>query len=263
MSLPEWTNSLRQDESRLSFLDLAIEIREQIYDASLVDARCSIIDCHSDVSQHHDGLSLKALSLCRQTRAEVAKVCSRKTFEGHASLTTYRRLHIINYEVMERTELPIARSVPPALAMYITSLAYTVRCGQLWGDPLCLVSLHVHLHYWIVRIAKQIRDVFPASRNVTFVLLHDTSNVDLVNERSDEKIEELGKASESAKVAVYEHVTNFWRNTHRLHWGDVPDWVELKFEPRYIETHTVLPRVVVDLGEIWEMLKKERGAERE
>jgi len=38
----------------------------------------------------------------------------------------------------------------------------------------------------------------------------------------------------------------------------VPDWVELEFSPRFVETTDTIHKHKVDLAEIWKILRKER-----
>jgi hypothetical protein len=190
MPLPEWAPSARINDSRISFLDLALELREQIYEEVLV---LSEIRQPTDAAVEEWKLNfsnmairrlaqakaekvikpnLRILRVCRQTRAEASNVfLSRNTFATRDALKGFLR----NYpqdnmsEIQKTNEEIIKKAVRPSYMEHVTQLKFKVFCNQ---ESVIYGYRNTHIQPWTGDFGEFIEKTSPAMKKATFVLDH-------------------------------------------------------------------------------------------
>ncbi|KAF2804078.1 uncharacterized protein BDZ99DRAFT_546014 [Mytilinidion resinicola] len=173
--LHTWKESSKIDPSRNSFLDLPLELREQVYEKLLVDP--------SDIGvawirvpwfrafPPADGF--RVLELCRQTTAEAYNVfLTRNTFAQWSirgpDLRGIARSLGEAEEDLKQDENTIIGVLPFHYALYITKLKLRV----LLDSKEVPANTRVRVSPWAGRMKDVLLKEFPAMKKITFVLDH-------------------------------------------------------------------------------------------
>ncbi|KAF2496479.1 hypothetical protein BU16DRAFT_526926 [Lophium mytilinum] len=159
MPLPKWSQSLRSDDSRISFLDLALELREQIYEAMLV---VPVIYPPTDEYPWAPKPNLNILAVCRQTRAEASKVfATRNIFTTGGKLIGCAGKD--RFEAVVENLGYISETVQARWVENVAFLKFVVDFR--WVAPSAKLT-----RPWIGKTGTFIQETFPAIKKVTFIL---------------------------------------------------------------------------------------------
>ncbi|KAF2813598.1 uncharacterized protein BDZ99DRAFT_474231 [Mytilinidion resinicola] len=170
MPLPKWSQSSRVDESRISFLDLALELREQIYEAIVVVPEIRPL---TDGTPLEHKPNLNVLAVCRQTRAEASKVfVTRNTFTTcrvlQGSEYTLDRLDVAVLQNMES----VVKAVHAPWVDTVTILKLSMSCASASTSGLLKFLQPKLARPWIGDFGNFIQETFPAMKQVMFVVNH-------------------------------------------------------------------------------------------
>ncbi|KAF2489064.1 hypothetical protein BU16DRAFT_586239 [Lophium mytilinum] len=276
-----WKASEKIDDSRISFLDLSLELREPIYEELLVFDKVRTVTYDPKTGPYklvwYQGKSSTTNNVYKDVDSVIMTICRQLYAEATHTFRT-RNTFISN-------QMLYGLSKPIRLNTEIENISTITLNDRRIYDTIASAVLHFHLLSitefevpvsWSNRPLKmrpwldgpQLRSTqFQSIKKGTFVMIkacccanHARGRIcDCFYEGECPVWKFFRDPTEEITMAAFNHAVEYWKEALGWNLGrGVPEWVEFRFDPPVMRILCPINGrpVYVDLAEVWAVLKK-------